>query len=283
MDLFRLLDGIWDLLEELLAMVVCALTIVYIMFTMTIIANTGTALASSNTEQRLKPIKIPENVSVVQRRSNNTGNDVIISETLVGLGAHALGMKPLIEQEIAPTETEFEHMTSTAVLAETESEQTQLVQPSAESELETEPMTESESELKANDYPYDEGQAVALAQLMYAEARGCSKREQSMVAWTVLNRVDINFDGQNGFWEVITAPDQFAYNVNGPFEQYEYEMATEILQYWAAEKDGIENTIRTLPHEYLYYHANAENTHNMFGITESQSDLWFCLPDPYES
>ena len=104
-----------------------------------------------------------------------------------------------------------------------------------------------------------------------------------MVAWTVLNRVDINFDGQNGFWEVITAPDQFAYNVNGPFEQYEYEMATEILQYWAAEKDGIKNSIRTLPHEYLYYHANAENTHNMFGITESQSQLWFGLPDPYEA
>ena len=283
MDLFRLLDGIWDYVEELFAIIVCALTIVYIMFTMTIIANTGTALASSNTEQRLKPIMIPENVSVAQRRANNTSNDVIISETLVGLGAHVLGVKPLIEQQIAPTETESEHMTSAIVSTETESEPTLLVQPPAESELETEPMTESESELTAMDYPYDEGQAVALAQLMYAEARGCSKREQSMVAWTVLNRVDINFDGQNGFWEVITAPDQFAYNVNGPFEQYEYEMATEILRYWAAEKDGIENSIRTLPHEYVYYHANAEHTHNMFGITESQSELWFGLPDPYQA
>ena len=271
MNLFNVLDRVCDVVEEVLAITICAFTIAYIILTMMVIASTGTALASSDTEVASPQIKVIEEIKQPTKRgiTTKTNNVILVSETLVGLGSSTPGLKSLIEQQIAPLAAE--------------SEQVPTIQASVKPEPETELMTESESELTANDYPYDEGQAVALAQLMYAEARGCSKREQSMVAWTVLNRVDIGFDGQEGFWAVITAPYQFAYNVNGPFEQYEYEMATEILRYWAAEKDGIENSIRTLPHEYIYYHANAEHTHNMFGITESQSELWFGLPDPYQA
>ena len=129
------------------------------------------------------------------------------------------------------------------------------------------------------DYEYDYDQAVALAQLMWAEARGCTKREQSLVAWTVLNRVDSNFAGMSDFWSIITAPYQFAYSPNNPYEDYELEIAIDVLKRWAAEKDGVEDSGRTLPKGYIFYYG--DGVHNYFGITQGGSELWFGLGDPY--
>lgn len=136
-------------------------------------------------------------------------------------------------------------------------------------------------EKQISDYPYDEGQAVALAQLMWAEARGCSKREQSLIAWTVLNRVDVCYDGMSDFWSILTAPNQFAYYSSNPYEKYEYEIAVDVLQRWAAEKDGVEDSGRTLPKGYLYYWG--DGAHNYFGMNGFSNELWFGLGDPYEN
>ena len=181
----------------------------------------------------------------------------------------------LIENETEALETEvWETEVEESEILETEVEETEAL----ETEIEE---TEVDIEAIIADYPYDEDKAVALAQLMWAEARGCSKREQSLVAWTVLNRVDVNYDGQVGFWAVLTAPCQFAYYSGRPFEQYELDMAIGILQHWVAEKDGYDNLIRTLPHDYLYYHGDGE--HNWFSPNGSTDELWFGLPDPYEN
>ena len=139
--------------------------------------------------------------------------------------------------------------------------------------------SEPEEETEISDYPYDEDKAVALAQLMWAEARGCSKREQSLVAWTVLNRVDAHYSGMTDFWSILTAPYQFAYSPNNPYEQYEYEIAVDVLQRWAAEKDGVEDSGRTLPKGYLYYYG--DGVHNYFGMNGFSNELWFGLGDPY--
>ena len=131
-----------------------------------------------------------------------------------------------------------------------------------------------------SEYSYDSDQAVALAQLMWAEARGCSKREQSLIAWTVLNRVDACYSGLTDFWSILTQPNQFYYWSSCGYEEYEYEIAVDILQRWAAEKDGVEDSGRTLPHGYLYYYG--DGVHNYFSTDGNGSELWFGLGDPYE-
>ena len=145
-----------------------------------------------------------------------------------------------------------------------------------EAPAETEPV-----EKQISNYPYDEDQAVALAQLMWAEARGCSMREQSLVAWTVLNRVDACYDGMSDFWSILTAPYQFEYYSGNPYEEYEYRIAVDVLQRWAAEKDGVEDSGRTLPKGYLYYYG--DGAHNYFGMNGFSNELWFGLGDPYEN
>lgn len=157
-----------------------------------------------------------------------------------------------------------------------------LIEDQKEDVQETEVLSQLKPvEKQISDYPYDEDQAVALAQLMWAEARGCSKREQSLIAWTVLNRVDVCYDGMSDFWSILTAPNQFAYYSSNPYEKYEYEIAVDVLQRWAAEKDGVEDSGRTLPKGYLYYWG--DGAHNYFGMNGFSNELWFGLGDPYEN
>lgn len=155
-----------------------------------------------------------------------------------------------------------------------------LIVPSYATEAEAEAVSK-ETGVDFSKYAYDNDQAVALAQLMWAEARGCSKREQSLVAWTVLNRVDTGYDGMSDFWSILTAPNQFAYSPDYPYEEYEHRIAIDILQRWAAEKDGVEESGRTLPHGYLYYYG--DGVHNYFSVDGDGSELWFGLGDPYEN
>ena len=160
------------------------------------------------------------------------------------------------------------------------------IPPEALSRPETEAQSETEvlNELKVVDfssYPYDYDQAVALAQLAWAEGRGLSMREQSLVMWTVLNRIDVCYDGCGDFWSVLTAPYQFAYYTSSPYEEYELRIAIDVLQRYAAEKDGVEDVGRTLPQGYLYYWG--DGCHNYFGMNGFGNELWFGLGDPYET
>ena len=105
-------------------------------------------------------------------------------------------------------------------------------------------------------------------------------REQSLVMWTVLNRLDVCYDGRSDFWSILTAPYQFAYYPNSPYEEYEYRIAVDVLQRWAAEKDGVVDSGRTLPKGYLYYWG--DGAHNYFGMNGFSNELYFGLGDPYE-
>lgn len=180
--------------------------------------------------------------------------------------------KSKVESSESDAELETETETDTEIETETETE------TETEAELETETETEV-AEKQISDYPYDYDKAVALAQLMWGEARGCSKREQSMVAWTVLNRVDAGYGGSTDFWSILTAPSQFYYWSGEPYEEYEVEIAIDVLQRWAAEKDGVEDSGRTLPKGYLYYYG--DGAHNYFSPNGSGGSYWFDLGDPY--
>ncbi|MBR2839891.1 hypothetical protein IKE82_00990 [Candidatus Saccharibacteria bacterium] len=189
--------------------------------------------------------------------------------------------RPEAETELvdeAKNETEAGSETEAEVQAEVKIEETSESETEVETEAQTEPKTTEEM---ITEYPYDEDKAVALAQLAWAEARGCSKREQSLVMWTVLNRVDAQYSGMTDFWSILTAPYQFAYSPNNPYEQYEYEIAADVLRRYAAEKDGIEESGRTLPKGYLYYWG--DGSHNYFGMNGFSNELWFGLGDPYEN
>ena len=197
----------------------------------------------------------------------------LVNRMLVMLLVMAMLAVPTFAAE-TEAETAAKNEATTEAVAETEAA------AETEATAETEVTTE-ETAVDFSQYGYDEGQAVALAQLMWAEARGCSKREQSMVAWTVLNRVDIGYDGRGDFWSILTAPNQFAYWASCPYEEYERLIAVDVLQRWAAEKDGVEESGRTLPKGYLYYYG--DGVHNYFSTNGSGGELWFGLGDPYET
>ena len=209
--------------------------------------------------------------------------DNLGSKKLVNLLFAFLMAMMLTVPTYAAAETEAETSVKTETEKNTEAT-TETTSTEVETEVESESETEAtveETEADFSEYPYDDGQAVALAQLMWAEARGCTKREQSMVAWTVLNRIDVCYDGKTDFWSILTAPDQFAYWTSSPYEEYEHQIAIDVLQRWSAEKDGVEESGRTLPHGYLYYYG--DGVHNYFSTNGSGGDLWFGLGDPYEN
>ena len=130
---------------------------------------------------------------------------------------------------------------------------------------------------------YSESDAILLAQVMLNEAGGVpSQTEQSMVAWTVLNRVD---DGRFGgsIYEVLAAPAQFAWWSGTAVRDDLLELARDILSRYGREKAGETSVGRTLPKDRLYFYG--DGVHNYF-YSSSGGDAAYSFsecPSPYES
>lgn len=136
----------------------------------------------------------------------------------------------------------------------------------------------------------DDLEAVMLAQTMYEEANvlhwygdkfGVSYRaRQAAVAWVALNRVDAGGFGDD-LYEVLTRPNQFAYDPDAPVTDELLELAWDVLHRWWAEKDGETGVGRTIPPEYLYFDGDGKE--NYFRIEyQGTGDVWdWSLPDPY--
>lgn len=125
-------------------------------------------------------------------------------------------------------------------------------------------------------------EAVMLAKTMYCEARGISsKKELSMICWTVLNRYDHGF--AESIPAVITTPRQFAYRSSAPTVNDcgidLLALAEDVLLRWHRENMGQTDVGRTLPKEYLYYHGNGE--HNFFKVGEHTKGYYDFGVDPY--
>jgi hypothetical protein len=118
-----------------------------------------------------------------------------------------------------------------------------------------------------------------LAQLVYAEARGVkSKEQQAAVMWCVLNRYDAGYEPSIA--DVITAPNQFAYNRHTPIESEFKTLAEDVLTRWLLEQNGVKNVGRVLPSDYLYFAGR--NGINWFRSTYSTKRYWdWSYPDPY--
>lgn len=156
----------------------------------------------------------------------------------------------------------------------------------AETETETEETTPDQTEdatEPTSEPVYSEEEAILLAQVMLNEAGGVpSKTEQSMVAWTVLNRVD---DGRFGgsVYEVLAAPAQFAWWSGTAVRDDLLVLARDVLIRYNREKNGEVSVGRTLPEGYLYFYGDGSHNHFYTGSGGDSSYNFSDYPTPYET
>lgn len=102
---------------------------------------------------------------------------------------------------------------------------------------------------------FDESDVIALAQMLYGEARGCSTDNQIKAVWCVLNRVD-DPRFPNTVIGVLSAPYQFhGYSSSYPVWDNLKEVARDVLTRWSLEKQGV-CVNRELPKTYLWFTGN---------------------------
>lgn len=129
--------------------------------------------------------------------------------------------------------------------------------------------------------------AVALAKVMWGEARGCSTTEQAGVAWCVLNRADSDDPDFPDDVVSVCAQDypckQFdGYDPAYPVEPDLLSLAEDVLSRWELEKLGVGSVGRVLPADYLYFEGDGQ--HNYFRreyIGDGTTWDW-SLASPYE-
>lgn len=138
----------------------------------------------------------------------------------------------------------------------------------------------NEPELEYITY-FTEDDATDLAKVLLRECGGIpSKTEQACVAWCVLNRVD---EYGSSIYDVLREPNQFAFSDTTEVRDDFYELAKDVLWRWNDEKNGITDSGRVLPQEYIYFHG--DGVHNYFrNAFSGDYDTWdYSLESPYEN
>ena len=99
---------------------------------------------------------------------------------------------------------------------------------------------------------FTEADVIALAQMLYGEARGCTVDNQMKCVWCVLNRVD-DARFPDTIIGVVSQPSQFhGYSPNFPVWDELKEVARDVLTRWSLEKQGVA-VERELPNTYLWF------------------------------
>ena len=107
---------------------------------------------------------------------------------------------------------------------------------------------------------FTEADVIALAQMLYGEARGCTVDNQMKCVWCVLNRVD-DARFPDTIIGVVSAPGQFyGYSPDFPVWDELYEVALDVLTRWSIEKQGV-TVERELPDTYLWFTGDGETNH----------------------
>ena len=108
---------------------------------------------------------------------------------------------------------------------------------------------------------FTEADVIALAQMLYGEARGCTVDNQMKCVWCVLNRVD-DARFPDTIIGVVSQPSQFhGYSPNFPVWDELKEVARDVLTRWSLEKQGV-TVERELPNTYLWF--TGDGTTNWF-------------------
>ena len=99
---------------------------------------------------------------------------------------------------------------------------------------------------------FTEADVIALAQMLYGEARGCTVDNQMKCVWCVLNRVD-DARFPDTIQGVLSQPSQFhGYSPNFPVWDELKEVARDVLTRWSLEKQGV-TVERELPDTYCWF------------------------------
>ena len=85
---------------------------------------------------------------------------------------------------------------------------------------------------------FTEADVIALAQMLYGEARGCTVDNQMKCVWCVINRVD-DTRFPDTIIGVVSQPGQFhGYSPDFPVWDELKEVARDVLTRWSLEKQG---------------------------------------------
>ncbi len=108
---------------------------------------------------------------------------------------------------------------------------------------------------------FTETDVIALAQMLYGEARGCTVNNQMKCVWCVLNRVDdVRFP--DTIIGVVSQPGQFyGYSPNFPVWDNLRAVALDVLTRWSMEKQGA-NVARELDKNAVFF--TGDGTTNWF-------------------
>ena len=130
---------------------------------------------------------------------------------------------------------------------------------------------------------YNEGNAAALAKLVWAEGRGIpSDTEKAAIMWCVINRVEREGCWATSIMGVLKQPGQFAYRASSPVDPALYELAKDVLIRWDMERCGYQNVGRVLPPNYYYF--TGDGKHNYFRAGYNSAARWnWSLASPYAS
>ena len=132
------------------------------------------------------------------------------------------------------------------------------------------------------DKPTASEDEIALAKMVWGEARGCSATEQAAAVWCALNRVD---SGDPYYPDtiigVVSQPGQFeGYSPDYPVEDDILALVQDVVSRWQREKAGEVNVGRVLPKEYLFFHGDGCHNHFRIGFYDTVHWDW-SLPSPY--
>lgn len=119
-----------------------------------------------------------------------------------------------------------------------------------------------EEKLKIEDetnHIWTEDDAIALAQMAWGEARGCSEYEQAQTMWCVLNRVDAW--GGTPISQCAASGQFYGYSPYNPVTDELYELSIDVLTRWESEHNG-ETIERELGSTYLWF--TGDGAHNYF-------------------
>ena len=110
-----------------------------------------------------------------------------------------------------------------------------------------EPSAEPEYEMYFTD-----ADVIAVAKMLWGEARGCTLDNQQKAVWCVLNRVD-DPRFPDTIQGVLSQPSQFhGYSPDFPVWDELKEVAQDVLTRWSIEKQGV-TVERELPNTYLWF------------------------------
>ena len=118
-----------------------------------------------------------------------------------------------------------------------------------------EPSAEPEYEMY-----FTEDDVVAMAKMLWGEARGCTLDNQQKAVWCVLNRVD-DPRFPDTIQGVLSQPSQFhGYSPDFPVWDELYAVALDVLTRWSLEKQGV-TVERELPNTYLWFTGDGVQNH----------------------